>query len=167
MSLSRKVAAVAVASCASAIVLSGMGPAGATAQSGVEIMEIEGYHATSVDGGFTAARGDLYGALAISRSTARVASAVNYGSWGAAEQGARAECARRDCDVVVTFRNACGSVSQGADYRFGWAWAANRAEAERYSNEVLGMSAPPFPDPGSAAPRPARVILSACTANAG
>ncbi|MEV6276590.1 DUF4189 domain-containing protein [Nocardia sp. NPDC051832] len=165
--MSRKVAASAVATFATAIVLSGMSPANAAAQSGVEIMEVEGYHATSVDGGFNAARGDLYGALAISRSTARVSSAVNYGSWGAAERGARDECGRRDCDVVVTFRNACGSVSQGADYRFGWAWAAGRGEAERLSNEVLGMSAPPFPDPGSASPRPARVILSACTANAG
>ncbi|WP_194813927.1 DUF4189 domain-containing protein [Nocardia sp. XZ_19_385] len=165
--MSRKVAAGAVASFATAIVLSGMSPANAATQSGVAIMEVEGYHATSVDGGFNAARGDLYGALAISRSSARVSSAVNYGSWAAAENGARAECARRDCEVVVNFRNACGSVSQGADYRFGWSWAPGRGEAERLSNEVLGMSAPPFPDPGSASPRPARVILSACTANAG
>ncbi|MGY0500005.1 DUF4189 domain-containing protein [Nocardia sp. FBN12] len=140
------------------------GPAAAGA-SGVAIAEAPGYTAVSRDGGFQAAAGDLYGALALSSSRAVVASAVNYGSWAAASRAALDECGVRDCQVVVEFRNACGAVAQGADYRFGWAWDHSLAAAERGAVDVLGFSAPPFPDLGSASPRAASVILSACTAN--
>ncbi|MEV0292285.1 DUF4189 domain-containing protein [Nocardia sp. NPDC050710] len=166
MSLSRMLIGAAVASTATALTFVTAAPAGA-GQSGLEIAEVAGYQASSIDGGFQASDGNLYGALAISRSTARVASAVNYGSWGAADNGAIAECGVRDCQVVVHFANACGAVAQGADYRFGWAWDGTRVGAERSAVDVLGLSAPPFPDLGSASPRAARVILSACTANAG
>ncbi|MGV9818138.1 DUF4189 domain-containing protein [Nocardia xishanensis] len=73
----------------------------------------------------------------------------------------------RDCQVVVHFRNACGAVAQGADGRFGWAWDTTKGGAERAAIRVLGLSAPPFPDLGSASPRPASTVLSACTSNAG
>ncbi|MBF6180832.1 DUF4189 domain-containing protein [Nocardia otitidiscaviarum] len=122
--------------------------------------------ASAVDGGFTATAGDLYGALALSKSTGNVAYAVNYGSYGAADTAAIAECGGGDCEVVVHFANACGAVSQGADTRFGWAWAATKVEAEQAAIDVLGNSAPSFPDAGSASPRQAKVILSACTDNA-
>ncbi|WP_218718223.1 MULTISPECIES: DUF4189 domain-containing protein [unclassified Nocardia] len=137
----------------------------AAAESGVAIAEAPGYTAVSRDGGFQAAAGDLYGALALSSKEAVVASAVNYGSWAAASQAALAECGVWDCQIVVEFRNACGAVAQGADYRFGWSWDHSLAAAERSAIDVLGISAPPFPDPGSASPRAASVILSACTAN--
>ncbi|WP_280400877.1 DUF4189 domain-containing protein [Nocardia carnea] len=160
--LSRALAGVAGMTCATAITFVMAGPAGA-AESGVAIARATGYQVASIDGGFPAVDGNLYGALAISQSTATVASAVNYGSSAAADNAAVAECGVADCQVVVHFANACGAVAQGADYRFGWAWDANRAGAERRAVDVLGMSAPPFPDLGSASPRPARVILSACT----
>ncbi|MGV9414899.1 DUF4189 domain-containing protein [Nocardia sp. NPDC003693] len=115
---------------------------------------------------FTATAGDLYGALALSRSTGNVAYAVNYGSYGAAENAAIAKCGQSDCESVVRFANACGAVSQGADTRFGWAWAPTKAEAEKSATDVLGNSAPQFPDLGSSSPRAAKVILSACTDNA-
>lgn len=155
---------VAAMSAVAAFTVVNAGPAAAGA-SGVAIAEVPGYTAVSRDGGFQAAAGDLYGALALSAGQAVVASAVNYGSWAAASQAALDECGVRDCQVVVEFRNACGAVAQGADYRFGWAWDHSRAAAERSAVDVLGISAAPFPDPGSASPRAASVILAACTAN--
>ncbi|MEU7629512.1 DUF4189 domain-containing protein [Nocardia sp. NPDC049190] len=117
--------------------------------------------------GEAGAAGDYYGALALSSSTGAVTSAVNYPDAAAAEAAARTECGVRDCRVVVQFWNACGAVARGADGRYGWAWAATRAEAERRAIDVLGPSAPPFPDLGSAIPRAASVRLTACTATAG
>ncbi|MFD6271834.1 DUF4189 domain-containing protein [Nocardia asteroides] len=155
---------VAAMSAVAAFTVANAGSA-AAAESGVAIAEAPGYTAVSRDGGFQATSGDLYGALALSSEEAVVASAVNYGSWAAASQAALAECGVWDCQIVVEFRNACGAVAQGADYRFGWAWDHNQAAAERAAVDVLGFSAPPFPDPGSASPRAASVILSACTSN--
>jgi hypothetical protein len=165
MNLSRKLAAAAVAACATALTFASAGPASA-AESGVVIADIEGFDAVSIDGGYRAASGNLYGAMAISRGSGRVASAVNYASSGAADNGARVKCGAPDCDVVVHFANACGAVAQGADSRLGWSWAGTRGEAETNAVNALGMSAPPFPDLGSASPRPAHVVLSACTDNA-
>ncbi|WP_067691395.1 DUF4189 domain-containing protein [Nocardia jejuensis] len=115
---------------------------------------------------FTAASGDLYGALALSRSSGNVAYAVNYGSWDSADNAAVSKCGGGDCQVVVHFANACGSVAQGADTRFGWAWAPTKAESETAAVDALGTSAPAFPDAGSSSPRKGKVILSACTDNA-
>ncbi|MGO4617577.1 DUF4189 domain-containing protein [Nocardia sp. 2YAB30] len=117
--------------------------------------------------GEACAAGNYCGALALSSSIGAVAAAVDYPDAAAAETAARAQCGSRDCRAVVQFWNACGSVARGADGRFGWAWAATRAEAERRAIEVLGPSAPPFPDLGSAVPRSASVRLTACTATAG
>ncbi|MFC8382820.1 DUF4189 domain-containing protein [Nocardia sp. NPDC057272] len=155
---------VVALSAVAAFTVVNAGPAAAGA-SGVAIAEAPGYTAVSRDGGFETASGDLYGALALSSGRAVVASAVNYGSWAAASQAALDECGVRDCQVVVEFRNACGAVAQGADYRFGWSWDHSLDAAERSAVDVLGFSAAPFPDPGSASPRAASVILSACTAN--
>ncbi|MBF6209617.1 DUF4189 domain-containing protein [Nocardia puris] len=114
-----------------------------------------------------AASGNLHGAMAVSRDTGAVSYAVNYASQGAANANAIAECGARDCQVVVEFRNACGAVAQGADGRLGWAWDRTKPDAERRAIDVLGWSAPPFPDLGSASPRPAHTVLSACTSNVG
>lgn len=66
---------------------------------------------------------------------------------------------------VIQIVNACGAVAQGADGRFAWNWAKSKTEAEQSAVKALGLSAPPFPDLGSAMPRAAHVVLSACTAN--
>ncbi|MBF6073923.1 DUF4189 domain-containing protein [Nocardia beijingensis] len=108
-----------------------------------------------------------YGALALSSSTGVVTSAVDYTSAAAADSAARAHCGAPDCRTVVQFWNACGSVARGADGKHGSAWGATRAEAERRAIETLGPSAPPFPDLGSAIPRPGQVRLTACTSGAG
>ncbi|MBF6167582.1 DUF4189 domain-containing protein [Streptomyces gardneri] len=112
------------------------------------------------------AAGVYYGALALSSSTGAVASAVNFASAAAAETAARAECGVTDCRAVVQFWNACGSVARGADGKHGWAWAPTRAEAEQKAIGTLGLSAPAFPDLGSAIPRAATIRLTACTATA-
>ncbi len=122
---------------------------------------------TSVGAGAAhAAAGDLYGAMSVSLSTGTVAYAVNYTNQGMADGASNVKCGVYDCQVVVRFANACAAVAQGADRRFGWAWAASRTEAERAAVDSLGMSAPPFPDLGSASPRAAEPIMSACTDNA-
>ncbi|RDI67254.1 DUF4189 domain-containing protein [Nocardia pseudobrasiliensis] len=122
---------------------------------------------TSVGAGpADAAAGDLYGAMSLSPSTGTVAYAVNYSNQGMADGGSNVKCGVYDCQVVVRFANACAAVAQGADHRFGWAWAPTKVEAEKAAVETLGESAPPFPDLGSASPRPAQPVLSACTDNA-
>ncbi|MBF6331042.1 DUF4189 domain-containing protein [Nocardia transvalensis] len=121
---------------------------------------------TVVSAGPASAADDLYGALSVSPSTGTVAYAVNHNSWATADAGANVKCGVYDCEVVVHFANACGAVAQGADRRFGGAWAPTKVEAERAAVESLGLSAPPFPDLGSASPRAAQVVLSACTDNA-
>ncbi|MFE7742744.1 DUF4189 domain-containing protein [Nocardia sp. NPDC057455] len=108
-----------------------------------------------------------YGALALSPGTGAVVSAVDYASAAAADTAARAQCGVTDCQTVVQFWNACGSVVRGADGKHGWAWGSTRVEAERRAIDVLGPSAPPFPSLGSAIPRPASVRLTACTSTAG
>ncbi|MFI5775743.1 DUF4189 domain-containing protein [Nocardia sp. NPDC051570] len=113
-----------------------------------------------------AAAGDLYGAMSLSPSTGTVAYAVDYTNQGMADGGANVKCDVYDCQVVVRFTNACAAVSQGADHRFGWASAPTKSEAEQKAVDSLGPSAPPFPDLGSATPRAAQPVLSACTANA-
>ncbi|WP_067564670.1 DUF4189 domain-containing protein [Nocardia sp. NBC_01503] len=143
----------------------GMGLA-ITSMAAMGVMAAGPANAAEDQPGFTATSGDLYGALALSRSTGNVAYAVNYGSWGGADGAAVNKCGGGDCEVVVHFANACGAVAQGADTRFGWAWAATKVDAEKGAIDVLGNSAPKFPDVGSASPRSAKVILSACTDNA-
>ncbi|WP_040779895.1 DUF4189 domain-containing protein [Nocardia pneumoniae] len=112
------------------------------------------------------AAGAYHGAIALS-STGAIGSAVNFSTAAAAETAARSQCGVSDCRAVVQFWNACGSVVRGADGRHGWAWAITRADAERRAIEFLGPSAPPFPDLGSAVPRPATVRLTVCTMTAG
>ena len=132
----------------------------------VGLVAAVGIAGTAVGAGTTNAAVDLYGALAVSQSSGTVASAINHNSVGAADKAAVEQCRKSDCRVVVHFANACGAVAQGADHRFGWAWGPTRVEAERDAVAMLGLSAPPFPDLGSAIPRPARIVRSECTDNA-
>ena len=37
----------------------------------------------------------------------------------------------KGCKVVLWFRNACGALATGTNYGYGFAWAANRSEAEQ------------------------------------
>jgi hypothetical protein len=116
--------------------------------------------------GVAQAGGNEYGAFSLSQSTGKVAYAVDYPDYPSAIHAADARCGKADCHNVIQFVNACGAVAQGADGRYAWNWAPSKTEAEQSAVKALGMSAPPFPDLGSASPRAARVVLSACTDNA-
>ncbi|WP_280262021.1 DUF4189 domain-containing protein [Nocardia wallacei] len=117
--------------------------------------------------GPAAAEGALHGAIALSDSTGTVASAVNYDDAGAADGAAVNHCGVGDCRVVLHFTDGCGAVAQGADRRVAVGWGPTKVEAEKQARDVLGPTAPPFPDLGSASPRPANIVLTACTKNAG
>ncbi|WP_024805344.1 DUF4189 domain-containing protein [Nocardia sp. BMG51109] len=112
-----------------------------------------------------AADGSLHGAIALSDSTGTVASAANYEDPGSADAAAIDRCGGGDCRVVLHFNDGCGAVAQSVDRRVAVGWGPTQVEAEQQARNVLGLSAPPFPDLGSAVPRPATIALSACTAN--
>ncbi|WP_227981877.1 DUF4189 domain-containing protein [Nocardia spumae] len=116
--------------------------------------------------GSAQADGDLHGAIAFSDSTGVVAAAANYADAPSADTAARQHCGRGDCRVILDFSNGCGAVAQGADGRIAVGWGPTQVEAEKQARDFLGPSAPPFPDLGSASPRPATIALTSCTANA-
>ncbi|MBB5915930.1 hypothetical protein BJY24_004842 [Nocardia transvalensis] len=116
--------------------------------------------------GPASAAGPLHGAIALSDSTGTVASAVNYNDAGPADAAANAHCGVGDCRVVLHFTDGCGAVAQGADRKVAVGWGPTKVEAEKQARDVLGLTAPPFPDLGSASPRPAQIVLNACTSNA-
>ncbi|WP_306361238.1 DUF4189 domain-containing protein [Nocardia sp. CC227C] len=107
-----------------------------------------------------------YGTIAISRLGNVVVASTDESSRVTADAAAIKDCNVYDCEIVLRFNGGCAAVAQGADGAYGWAAAPSRAEAEAAAVGGLGESHPPFPDLGSASPRPARVALSACTANA-
>ena len=122
--------------------------------------------ALSVAGASSAdANPNAYGAFSLSESSGAVAYALNYTNYPDAIHAADAKCGHPDCHNIIQIVNACGAVAQGADGRFAWNWASSKTEAEQSSVKSLGMSAPPFPDLGSASPRAAHVVLSGCTDN--
>ncbi|WP_146161131.1 DUF4189 domain-containing protein [Nocardia sp. MDA0666] len=116
--------------------------------------------------GSAQADGDLHGAIAYSDSSGVVAAATNFADAPSADAAARAHCGRGDCRVILDFSNGCGAVAQGADGRIAVGWGPTQVEAEKQARDFLGPSAPPFPDLGSASPRPATIALTSCTANA-
>lgn len=121
---------------------------------------------TMAGAGAAHAADDQHGAIAYSDSTGVVAGAANYADAPSADAAAKAHCGEADCRIILDFSNGCGAVAQGADGRIAVGWAPTKTEAEKQAMDFLGPSAPPFPDLGSASPRPATIALSTCTANA-
>ncbi|GAB0103782.1 hypothetical protein JMUB6875_27560 [Nocardia sp. JMUB6875] len=105
-----------------------------------------------------------YGTLAVSRLK-NTAVANTDSNKVTADAAAIRDCASYDCEIVLRFADGCGAVAQGADGTWGWAAGGSLEEAEQNAVTGLGQSAPPFPDLGSAQPRAARVVASACTKN--
>jgi hypothetical protein len=73
---------------------------------------------------------DKYGAIAYSRSSGNYGYSIDHRSRGAAESRALDECGRRDCRVMVWFRNACGALATGRGGVYGYGYAGSRGEAE-------------------------------------
>ncbi|MGX1807272.1 DUF4189 domain-containing protein [Nocardia sp. NPDC055321] len=117
--------------------------------------------------GNASAAAQYYGTIALSRLKNAAVISTDAPGKVSADAAAIRDCANYDCEIVLRFSDGCGAVARGADGRWGWAAAGNRTEAEAIAVGSLGESNPPFPDLGSASPRPAQVITSACTRNAG
>lgn len=118
--------------------------------------------AMTITTGTAGAAGQPFGTIAISqlRNTAVVSTGSGKVS---ADAAAIRDCANYDCEIVFRFTDGCGAIAQGADGKWGWAAAGSREEAEQNAVSGLGESAPAFPDLGSASPRAAKVVSSACT----
>jgi hypothetical protein len=83
-------------------------------------------------GAGAASAADLYGAIAYSRSSAAHGWAKDHPSREAAERAALSGCRKHasDCQNVLWFRNACGTLAIGAEGP-GWAWAETQSAADK------------------------------------
>ncbi len=76
----------------------------------------------------------LYGAIARSPSTQDKGYAWNFASQESAEQNALEQCAAvsgaKDCQVLLWFRNGCGSIAESAEGGVGTGWGATEEIAE-------------------------------------
>ncbi|MFC9434552.1 DUF4189 domain-containing protein [Nocardia sp. NPDC057030] len=106
---------------------------------------------------------DIYGAIAMSASTTAVAG-VTAANDSDAQDDALTLCGFADCRIIATFINRCAAVARGVDDHVAVGIGSTEVEAAQQAM-VKAMSAPPFPDPGSAAPRPGRVAFTMCTDN--
>lgn len=73
--------------------------------------------------------GPSFGATAYSRSSGAVGWSYSLGLERAANAAALANCARRNCEVIVSFHNTCAPITVGAGV-VGWAWAPSQRRAE-------------------------------------
>jgi serine/threonine-protein kinase len=79
---------------------------------------------------------DFYGAISYSQSSRRFGSAWGYQSKNEAEQRALASCNREDCQIVIWFKNACGSLARARNGAIAWSGGKDLIEAKRLaSNE--------------------------------
>lgn len=106
-----------------------------------------------------------YGTIAMSRLKNTAVASTDQPGKVSADAAAIRDCANYDCEIVLRFSDGCGAIAQAADGKWGWAAGGSREEAEGAAVAGLGESNPPFPDLGSASPRAAKVIASACTKN--
>ncbi|AFY71553.1 hypothetical protein Pse7367_3313 [Thalassoporum mexicanum PCC 7367] len=88
---------------------------------------------------------DSYGAIARSRSTEGKGYSWNYATRAAAENRAYRECesvsGNGDCQVLLWFRNACGSIAESTTGAAGTGWGTSPALAERYAmDSCAGVS---------------------------
>lgn len=78
-----------------------------------------------------------YGAIAYHAPTHSVGYTYDYPASRAAKIDALKQCGHEKCEVVVSFRNACGALAT-RDARFGAAEGATRAEAEAKASRKCG-----------------------------
>ncbi|MFI6871547.1 DUF4189 domain-containing protein [Nocardia sp. NPDC050406] len=116
------------------------------------------------------AAGDLYGAIAV--TTMRVGAAADYPVQHEADQAALDACGESVCHIVARIHNACGSVvERDGKTPFGGAMpfyftgtGATAAEAEA---DALRIAGPDVGTPLLEITKPAFVLDTICTANAG
>jgi len=98
--------------------------------------------ATSLTANATGARSakkQLWGAIAFSNKTEAYGYAVDQSTKRAAEAEASRQCGA-DCDVIKSFRNACGAIARDTR-RFYWATGATRAIVEKQALDKCKGSA--------------------------
>ncbi|AFY71554.1 hypothetical protein Pse7367_3314 [Thalassoporum mexicanum PCC 7367] len=93
--------------------------------------------------GVSAAKADdSYGAISRSPSTEGKGYSWNYSTRAAAENRAYRECesvsGNGDCEVLLWFRNACGSIAESTTGAAGTGWGTSRSIAESYALDVCG-----------------------------
>jgi hypothetical protein len=79
-----------------------------------------------------------WGAIAYSSTTGAIGYAVDQVSKRSAETEAFRQCGG-DCDVIKTFRNACGAIADSGR-RFAWDTGASREIAEMKARTKCGAS---------------------------
>lgn len=87
----------------------------------------------------TVAPRNPWGAIAYSSSTGAYGYAVDRASKRAAEAEAFAQCGA-DCDVIRTFRNACGAIAE-TDRHYAWETGASREIVEMKARKKCGADA--------------------------
>ncbi|MBT0565325.1 DUF4189 domain-containing protein [Williamsia sp. CHRR-6] len=97
---------------------------------------------------------DYFGAIAISRTTADVGYAINMRDQASANNAAMSQCGQSTCEIVASFRNACGAVAQ-SPVNLYWGWSSNGSKQVAI-NEAIGQVQGPDP----------KVITAQCTDNA-
>ncbi len=92
----------------------------------------------SVGAGIAAAQ-DKFGAIARSSQTGGKGYSWNYATRAAAERRSLSECesvsGTQDCEVLVWFKNACGSIAESSNGGAGTGWGTSTTLAERYALE--------------------------------
>ncbi|WP_194816539.1 DUF4189 domain-containing protein [Nocardia sp. XZ_19_385] len=138
MSLSRKAALVAVAT----IALATAGAGAAQAEPGPD--------------------GSLYGSFALNERNGDSGWGANYPDWAASDARALEECGSADCVIVVRFQDECAAIAVNSDNEWIEGYGPTLRLAELTAIRNLGPLDPPFPNFGSAAPKTAEILISAC-----
>jgi Domain of unknown function (DUF4189) len=86
-----------------------------------------------------ASAGRPWGAIAYNSTDGSYGYAVDQPSKRSAESEAFRQCGA-DCDVIRTFRNACGAIAE-AERRFAWDTGASREIAEMKARKKCGADA--------------------------
>jgi uncharacterized protein DUF4189 len=81
---------------------------------------------------------NAWGAVAYSSATGAYGFAVDQPSKRSAESEAFRQCGA-DCDVIKTFRNACGAIAE-TDRHYAWETGASREIAEMKARKKCGGS---------------------------
>jgi hypothetical protein len=77
------------------------------------------------------------GAIALQRETGAVGYSYDQPSSRAAKLEALKQCGDEKCEVLVSFRNACGAIARGTTKYFS-ATGATRQEAETKAQRLCG-----------------------------
>ena len=106
--------------------------------------------------------GSLYGSIALNEYNAAFGWAANYPDWASSDADALAECGSADCIIAVRFKDECAAIALSSDHEWVEGYGPTQRLAELAAIRNLGPLAPPFPNLGSAAPKTAEILVSAC-----